>query len=87
VTIGSQTEYFDPPRHKDVDTQAIVNLRQMLTQAGYGADLRIPEPAAGRPDSHSAVRLCITDPSLPEPGAWPGTATADQARNRGATTS
>jgi hypothetical protein len=34
VTIGSQTEYFDPPRHKDIDTQAVVNLRQMLTQAG-----------------------------------------------------
>ena len=38
VTIGAQTEYFDPPRHKDIDTQAVVNLRQMLTQAGYGAD-------------------------------------------------
>jgi hypothetical protein len=38
VTIGSQTEYFDPPRHKDIDTQAVVNLRQMLTEAGYGAD-------------------------------------------------
>ena len=38
VTIGSDTEYFDPPRHKDIDTQAVVNLRQMLTQAGYGAD-------------------------------------------------
>jgi hypothetical protein len=38
VTIGSQTEYFDPPRHKDIDTQTVVNLRQMLTEAGYGAD-------------------------------------------------
>ena len=37
VTIGFQTEYFDPPRHKDIDTQAVVNLRQMLTQAGYAA--------------------------------------------------
>ena len=37
VTIGSQTEYFDPPRRKDIDTQAVVNLRQMLTQAGYAA--------------------------------------------------
>jgi hypothetical protein len=35
VTIGSQTEYFDPPRHKDISTQAIVNLRRMLTKAGY----------------------------------------------------
>jgi hypothetical protein len=38
VTIGSQTEYFDPPRHKDIDTQAVVNLRRMLTEAGYRAD-------------------------------------------------
>jgi hypothetical protein len=37
VTIGSRTEYFDPPRHKDIDTQAVVNLRQMLTEAGYRA--------------------------------------------------
>jgi hypothetical protein len=37
VTIGSETEYFDPPPHKDIDTQAVVNLRRMLTKAGYGA--------------------------------------------------
>jgi hypothetical protein len=37
VTIGSQTEYFDPPSHKDIDTQAVVNLRRMLTEAGFGA--------------------------------------------------
>jgi hypothetical protein len=37
VTVGSQTEYFDPPRHKDIDTQAVVNLRRMLTEVGYGA--------------------------------------------------
>jgi hypothetical protein len=50
VTVGSQTEYFDLPRHKDIDTQAVVNLRRMLTQAGYGpaADAG---PAAGRPDA------------------------------------
>jgi len=38
VTIASRTQYFDPPRHKDIDTQTVVNLRQMLTEAGYGAD-------------------------------------------------
>ena len=37
VTIGSEAEYFDPPRHKDIDTQAVVNLRRMLAKAGYGA--------------------------------------------------
>ncbi|HEX7266666.1 MAG TPA: hypothetical protein VF256_04495 [Streptosporangiaceae bacterium] len=48
VTIGSQTEYFNPPRHKDIGTQAVVNLRRMLNQAGYragAADTR----ASGRP--------------------------------------
>ena len=34
VTIGPGTEYFDPPSHKDIGTQAVVNLRRMLTKAG-----------------------------------------------------
>ena len=38
VTIGSQTEYFDPPAHKDIDAQAVLDLRRMLSLAGYGAD-------------------------------------------------
>jgi hypothetical protein len=38
VTVGSETEFFDPPAHKDIDTQTIVDLRRMLTSAGYGAD-------------------------------------------------
>jgi hypothetical protein len=38
VTVGSQTEFFDPPAHKDIDAQAIVDLRRMLSGAGYGAD-------------------------------------------------
>ena len=38
VTIGSETEYFDPPPHKDIDTQAVVNLRRMLSRAGYGLE-------------------------------------------------
>jgi hypothetical protein len=48
VIIGSQTEYFDPPRHKDIDTQAVVNLRRMLTKAGYRAGAAEP-PAGSRP--------------------------------------
>lgn len=35
VTTGSQTECFDLPSRKDIDTQAVVNLRRMLTKAGY----------------------------------------------------
>ncbi len=36
VTIGSETEYFDRPEHKDIDTQTVVDLRRMLNAAGYG---------------------------------------------------
>ena len=36
VSIGSETEFFDPPPHKDIDTQAVVDLRRMLSKAGYG---------------------------------------------------
>jgi hypothetical protein len=48
VTIASQTEYFDPPRHKDIDTQAVVNLRQMLAHAGYGAEVAAPSASGPR---------------------------------------
>jgi hypothetical protein len=35
VTIGSETEFFDPPPHKDIDTQMVVDIRRLLAQAGY----------------------------------------------------
>jgi hypothetical protein len=38
VTLGSQTEYLDPPAHKDIDAQTVVDLRRILSNAGYGAD-------------------------------------------------
>jgi hypothetical protein len=53
VTIGSRTEYFDPPRHKDISTQAVVSLRQMLTEAGYGpgaTHTRVSAPRTPDPD-------------------------------------
>jgi len=33
VTLGDETEAFDPPKDKDIDTQMIVDLRRMLTRA------------------------------------------------------
>ena len=36
VTIGPETEFLDPPAHKDIDAQTVVDLRRMLRQAGYG---------------------------------------------------
>ena len=34
VTVGSGTEFFDVPAHKDIDTQTVVDLRRMLSSAG-----------------------------------------------------
>ena len=38
VEIGPETEVFTPPKHKDIDRQMLVDLRRMLSQAGYGPD-------------------------------------------------
>jgi hypothetical protein len=35
VTLGEETETFDPPRGHDIDAQQIVDLRRMLKGAGY----------------------------------------------------
>jgi hypothetical protein len=35
VAIGTETEFFDPPADKDIDVQMVVDLRRMLSQAGY----------------------------------------------------
>ena len=35
VTLGDETEVLRPPRDKDVDKQLIVDLRRMLTNAGF----------------------------------------------------
>ncbi|MFN8126961.1 MAG: hypothetical protein U0R64_10700 [Candidatus Nanopelagicales bacterium] len=35
VRIGDETEVFERPRHKDIDTQQVVDLRRMLRNAGF----------------------------------------------------
>jgi hypothetical protein len=35
VTLGPETEVLQPPRDKDIDQQMIVDLRRMLTNAGF----------------------------------------------------
>lgn len=35
VKIGPELEFLDPPAGKDIDTQLVVDLRRMLTAAGY----------------------------------------------------
>ena len=49
VTIGPDTEFFDPPARKDIDTQAVVDLRRMLSRAGYGLEAKEGGPQ-GRDD-------------------------------------
>jgi hypothetical protein len=38
VTIGRESETFEPPRHKDLDAEQLANLRRLLRKAGYGPD-------------------------------------------------
>jgi hypothetical protein len=38
VTMGSQTEFFDPAGKKDLDVQTVIDLRHLLSTAGYTAD-------------------------------------------------
>jgi hypothetical protein len=35
VTLGGETETFDPSHGKDVDVQMLVDLRRMLRSAGF----------------------------------------------------
>ena len=35
VKVGTELEFLEPPRGKDVDDQMVVDLRRMLTSAGY----------------------------------------------------
>jgi hypothetical protein len=37
VTLGTESEFLTPPKHKDIDVQQVVDLRRMLTSAGYRA--------------------------------------------------
>jgi hypothetical protein len=36
VKIGTELVFLEPPAGKDVDEQMVVDLRRMLTNAGYG---------------------------------------------------
>ena len=38
VTIGTQKEFIEQPAGKDLDTQTVLDLRRMLSSAGYQPD-------------------------------------------------
>jgi hypothetical protein len=35
VKVGSQAAFLEPPPGKDIDAQMVVDLRRMLSEAGY----------------------------------------------------
>ena len=35
VALGPETEYLEPPAGKDIDPQMVVDLRRMLSAAGF----------------------------------------------------
>ncbi|HEY1223030.1 MAG TPA: hypothetical protein VGE75_06000 [Acidimicrobiales bacterium] len=35
ITVGGEDQVFVRPRNKDIDVQTVVDLRRMLTSAGY----------------------------------------------------
>ena len=37
VTVDGETETFEP-RHKDIDTEQLANLRRLLKKVGYGPE-------------------------------------------------
>lgn len=38
VHVGPETGFFDVPAHKDIEVETVVDLRRMLTAAGYSLD-------------------------------------------------
>ncbi len=36
MTVGDSSEVLERPRHKDVNAQEVLDLRKMLSSAGYG---------------------------------------------------
>jgi hypothetical protein len=45
VTLGGETKTFERPKHKDISAQQVLDLRRMLTGAGYGGVAHDPEVA------------------------------------------
>lgn len=37
IRVGSETEVFTRPRHKDIEIESVLDLRRMLSAAGYDA--------------------------------------------------
>ena len=42
LTLGTETEILERPKGKDLDAQQVVDLRRMLSHAGYGPETERP---------------------------------------------
>jgi hypothetical protein len=49
VTVGTETETLERPRNKDIDVQQVIDLRRMLSNAGYASGREQVDPE-GRED-------------------------------------
>ena len=50
VTVGTETETLERPRDKDIDVQQVIDLRRMLSNAGYATGPEQgPEGGEGQP--------------------------------------
>jgi hypothetical protein len=38
VSVGPERIFIDPPPHKDLDVQTVIDLRRMLSAAGYSPE-------------------------------------------------
>ncbi len=48
ITVGAERQIFDHPSGKDVDAQMVVDLRRMLTAAGYTPSYPPPQAPNAR---------------------------------------
>jgi hypothetical protein len=55
VTLGPETEVLAAPKGKDIDVQMVVDLRRMLTEAGFARD-GAPEVPDERSRDHGDSR-------------------------------
>jgi hypothetical protein len=43
VRVGPEVLFLERPRHKDIDIQLVVDLRRLLTSAGYKKEVEVLE--------------------------------------------
>jgi hypothetical protein len=52
VTLGSEAETLERPQNKDMDVQQVVELRRMLSNAGYRPEAEQGDEASAQDNAH-----------------------------------